>query len=58
MGIFFKKPISFFPGQGLTTYFYSYNLIKKWAEDLSRHFSEEDKYRKQAHVKMFNIAHY
>ena len=34
------------------------NPIKKWAEDLNRHFSKEDTGGRETHEKMVNIANY
>ena len=32
--------------------------IKKWAKELNRHFSKEDKQMDKTHEKMLNITHY
>jgi len=32
--------------------------IKKWAEDLNRHFSKEETYGQEAHEKMLSIANH
>ena len=34
------------------------NPIKKWAEDLNRHFSRVHTYGQEAHEKMLNITNY
>ena len=34
------------------------NSIKKWAEDLNRHFSKEDTDNQKAHEKILNISNY
>ena len=34
------------------------NPIKKWAEDLNRHFSNENTDGQEAHEKMLNITNY
>ena len=36
----------------------SNNLIKKWAKDLNRHFSEEDIRRAQRQEKMLNVTNH
>ena len=34
------------------------NPVKKWVEDLKRHFTKEDTDGQEAHEKMFNITNY
>ena len=36
----------------------THNLIKKWAEDMNRHFQRRYTDGQQAHEKMFNVTNY